>query len=76
MDEKEKNIKEMEYHINKNKKIIEQKIIQFKEEMLLFGDKCYGECMNEVNNKIKKQKQKKKEKKMMLIIKVILAKII
>ncbi len=43
LDEKENQIKEREININKQKKIIDQKIVEFKEEILLFGDKCYGE---------------------------------
>lgn len=58
LDEKENMIKERENHIGKQKKLIEQKIIQFKEEILLFGDKCYGECVNEINNKMQKLNKK------------------
>ena len=58
LDEKENEIKQRENYINKQKKIIEQKIIQFKEEVLLFGDKCYGECVNEINNKMNKLTKK------------------
>ena len=58
LDRKEQEIKNIDYNINNNKKIIEQKIIQFKEEMLLFKDKCYGECFNEINNKMKKLNKK------------------
>ena len=58
LDTKENEIKNIEYNINKQKKIIEQKIIQFKEEMLLFKDKCYGEYYNEVNNKMKQINKK------------------
>ena len=58
LDKKEKEIKNIEYNINNQRKIIEQKIIKFKEEILLFKDKCYGECVNEINDKIKKLKQK------------------
>ena len=58
LDKKEKDIKDIEYNINNQKKIIEQKIIKFKEEILLFKDKCYGECVNEINNKIKKLNKK------------------
>ena len=46
-------LKKIEYNINNQKKEIEQKIIQFKEEILLFKDKCYGECVNEINKKMK-----------------------
>ena len=53
LDKKEKEIKKIEYNINNQKKEIEQKIIQFKEEILLFKDKCYGECVNEINKKMK-----------------------
>ena len=55
---KKKKITKKENYINKQKKIIEQKIIQFKEEILLFGDKCYGECVNEINNKMQKLNKK------------------
>ena len=58
LDQKEIDIKEREKFINKQKKIIEQKIVQFKEEILLFGDKCYGECVNEINNKMQKLTKK------------------
>ena len=58
LDQKEIEIKQRENYINKQKKIIEQKIIQFKEEVLLFGDKCYGECVNEINNKMSKLNKK------------------
>ena len=58
LDQKEKEIKEKENYIYKQKKIIEQKIVQFKEEILLFGDKCYGECVNEINNKMQKLNKK------------------
>ena len=58
LDTKEDEIKNIEYNINKQKKIIEQKIIQFKEEILLFKDKCYGEYFNEVNNKMKQINKK------------------
>ena len=58
LDKKEKEIKNIEYNINNQRKIIEQKIIKFKEEILLFKDKCYGECVNEINDKIKKLNKK------------------
>lgn len=58
LDQKEIEIKEKENYINKQKKIIEQKIVQFKEEILLFGDKCYGECVNEINVKMQKLTKK------------------
>ena len=58
LDKKEKEIKDIEYNINNQRKIIEQKIIKFKEEILLFKDKCYGECVNEINDKIKKLNKK------------------
>ena len=58
LDQKEKDLKKQENYINKQKKIIEQKIVQFKEEVLLFGDKCYGECVNEINNKMQKLNKK------------------
>ena len=58
LDQKEKDLKKQENFINKQKKIIEQKIVQFKEEVLLFGDKCYGECVNEINNKMQKLNKK------------------
>ena len=58
LDKKEKEIKDIEYNINNQRKIIEQKIIKFKEEILLFKDKCYGECVNEINNKMKKLNKK------------------
>ena len=58
LDKKEIEIKNIENNINKQKKIIEQKIIQFKEEILLFKDKCYGEYYNEVNNKMKQLNKK------------------
>lgn len=58
LDQKEIEIKEKENYMNKQKKIIEQKIVQFKEEILLFGDKCYGECVNEINIKMQKLTKK------------------
>ncbi len=58
LDKKEKEIKDIEHNINNQKKLIEQKIIKFKEEILLFKDKCYGESMNEINNKMKKLNKK------------------
>ena len=58
LDKKEREIKDIEYNISNQKKIIEQKIVQFKEEMLLFKDKCYGEYYNEVNNKMKQLNKK------------------
>ena len=58
LDQKENDIKEKEIFVSKQKKKIEQKIIQFKEEILLFGDKCYGECVNEINNKMQKLTKK------------------
>ena len=58
LEEREKEMTKKENYINKQKKIIEQKIIQFKEEILLFGDKCYGECVNEINNKMQKLSKK------------------
>ena len=58
LEAREKEITKKENYINKQKKIIEQKIIQFKEEILLFGDKCYGECVNEINNKMQKLNKK------------------
>ena len=58
LDQKESEIKEKENYINKQKKVIEQKIVQFKEEILLFGDKCYGECVNEINIKMQKLTKK------------------
>lgn len=33
-------------------------VIDFKKEMFLFGDKCYGECLNEVNSKIYEMNKK------------------
>ena len=58
LDQKEIDLKQRENYMNKQKKTIEQKIIQFKEEILLFGDKCYGECVNEINGKIQKLNKK------------------
>ena len=58
LDKKESQLKNIEYNINKQRKAIEQKIIQFKEEILLFKDKCYGEYYNEVNNKMKQLNKK------------------
>ena len=58
LEQKEKEINNQEIYINKQKKIIEQKIVQFKEEILLFGDKCYGECVNEINNKMQRLNKK------------------
>ena len=58
LDKKENSLKEREIAITKQKQIIEQKIVQFKEEILLFRDKCYGECQNEVNAKIQQISKK------------------
>ena len=58
LEAREKEMAKKESYVNKQKKIIEQKIIQFKEEILLFGDKCYGECVNEINNKMQKLTKK------------------
>ena len=33
-------------------------VVDFKKEMFLFGDKCYGECLNEVNSKIYEMNKK------------------
>ena len=58
LDKKESEIINIENNINKQKKLIEQKIVQFKEEILLFKDKCYGEYYNEVNNKMRQLTKK------------------
>ena len=58
LDKKESEIINIENNINKQKKLIEQKIVQFKEEILLFKDKCYGEYYNEVNTKMRQLTKK------------------
>ena len=44
--------------IEEDKKQITKMVIEFKKEMLLFGDKCYGECVNEVNAKLNDMNKK------------------
>ena len=51
MVEKEKVDNDKKMIIDKEQKI-NQMIIDFKKEIYLFGDKCYGECLNEVNMKV------------------------
>lgn len=45
VEQSKKAIKEKELKIN-------QMITRFKEEMMLFADKCYGECHNEIREKM------------------------
>ena len=51
-------IKEKENSLNILKEKINKKVVQFKEEIILFGDKCYGECMNEINVKMNELQKK------------------
>ena len=51
ISEKEKIDNEKRILADKEEKI-SKIVVDFKKEMFLFGDKCYGECLNEVNSKI------------------------
>ena len=51
-------LKEKENSLNNLKEKINKKVVQFKEEIILFGDKCYGECMNEINLKMNEIQKK------------------
>ena len=52
IDKEKIDMKNKEIYLNHQKEQINKMIISFKEEIMLFGDKCYGECVNEVNEKI------------------------
>ena len=52
IDKEKIDMKNKEIFLNNQKEQINKMIITFKEEIMLFGDKCYGECVNEVNEKI------------------------
>ena len=57
MVEKEKVDNDKKMIIEREQKI-SQMIIDFKKEMYLFGDRCYGECLNEVNMKVNEVNKK------------------
>lgn len=57
MVEKEKVDNDKKMIIEREQKV-SQMIIDFKKEMYLFGDRCYGECLNEVNMKVNEVNKK------------------